>query len=218
MMTNRKKDEAYYKSLPYTVILRLDEDGDYVARIDELPGCIAHGKTQEEALENLDEVKELWIADSLERNDPIPEPVREETLPSGKWVQRVPRSLHKKLVDLAKREKVSLNQLVTTFLAEAVGIRHHETQIAAETSEVAHNRVFLSWHRDDLGLPQQRVVTSAVVYSNPPWLIERKATTGRIQASHVKVFTRQLPDQIRTKLGSDFKEYAQGKTTQHKHE
>jgi hypothetical protein len=36
----------------------------------------------------------------------------------------VPRSLHKKLVDLAARENVSLNQLVTSLLAESVGTRH----------------------------------------------------------------------------------------------
>ena len=51
----------------------------------------------------------------------------EEVLPSGKWVQRVPRSLHKKLVSTAKREGVSLNQLVTSVLAAAVGKRQQET-------------------------------------------------------------------------------------------
>lgn len=48
-----------------------------------------------------------------------PEPARE--LPSGKWVQRVPRSLHLELTRLAKIEGVSLNQLVVAILAEAVG-------------------------------------------------------------------------------------------------
>jgi len=117
------KDANYYSKLPYTVVLRPDEDGDYVARVDELPGCAAHGKTAQEALENLEEAKQLWIVDCLERGDPIPEPLSEEELPSGKWVQRIPRSLHGRLVALAKREKVSLNQLVTSILAEAVGSR-----------------------------------------------------------------------------------------------
>ena len=44
-----------------------------------------------------------------------------EDLPSGKWLQRVPRTLHLKLSALAKREGISLNQLVVSILAEAVG-------------------------------------------------------------------------------------------------
>jgi antitoxin HicB len=116
------KNLQYYLELPYTVIMRRDEDGDYVARIDELPGCAAHGETPEQAFEALEEAKHLWITDCLESGDPVPEPsTEEEVLPSGKWVQRVPKTLHKKLVSLAKREHVSLNQLVTSLLAEAVG-------------------------------------------------------------------------------------------------
>ncbi len=112
-----------YLQLPYTVIVRKDEDGDYVARVDELRGCSAHGKTPQEALGNLEEAQELWITDCIESGQPVPEPAIEEPLPSGKWVQRVPRSLHRKLSALAKREGVSLNQLVTSMLSEAVGSR-----------------------------------------------------------------------------------------------
>lgn len=119
-----KQLEDYLK-LPYTIILRRDEDGDMVVRVDELPGCAAHGKTSKEALERLEEVKALWIADCLERGDQVPEPADDDALPSGKWVQRVPRTLHRKLVQLAEREKVSLNQLVTSVLAEAVGVRRY---------------------------------------------------------------------------------------------
>ena len=46
-----------------------------------------------------------------------------EDLPSGKWLQRVPRTLHRDLIRLAERERVSLNQLVTALLSEAVGAR-----------------------------------------------------------------------------------------------
>jgi antitoxin HicB len=215
MMSNHNnKDQAYYKTLPYTVILRLDEDGDYIARIDEFPGCIAHGKTQQEALENVNEVKELWIADCLERNDPIPEPVSEQGLPSGKWVQRVPRSLHRKLVDLAKREKVSLNQLVTSVLAEAVGVRQHGPQITAVKK---YEQARLIWHGYDLDSPEEGV-TGALVYTNPPWRILRESGTGRVLASHRRAITGKIPDQIKTKLGTELKEYAQKKTTQHQHE
>jgi antitoxin HicB len=72
------KNLQYYLELPYTVIMRRDEDGDCVARIDELHGCAAHGSTEAQALEALEEAKELWITDCLESGDPIPEPAHEE--------------------------------------------------------------------------------------------------------------------------------------------
>ena len=117
------KKRDYYRSLPYGITLRKDEDSDWVARIVELPGCTAHGGTQAEALKNLDEVMEVWLEDALATGSEIPEPRITEKLPSGKWLQRVPRSLHRKLVELADREGVSLNQLVTSVLSEAVGRR-----------------------------------------------------------------------------------------------
>ena len=78
---NDMKNVEYYLKLPYTVILRQDEDADFVARVDELPGCAAHGKTEREALDNLQEVKELWITDCLEQGDPVPRRT-DHTVPS----------------------------------------------------------------------------------------------------------------------------------------
>lgn len=54
---------------------------------------------------------------------PAISPALSEDLPSGKWLQRVPRTLHRDLIRLAERERVSLNQLVTSLLSEAVGAR-----------------------------------------------------------------------------------------------
>jgi antitoxin HicB len=42
---------------------------------------------------------------------------------SGKWVQRVPRNLHRRLASRAKQEGVSLNTLAATILAEGLGQR-----------------------------------------------------------------------------------------------
>ena len=38
-----------------------NEDGVYVAEAPELPGCMAHGDTQETALEHISEAVELWL-------------------------------------------------------------------------------------------------------------------------------------------------------------
>ena len=122
-MKNKVATLEEYLRLPYTVILRQDEEGDFIASIKELDGCVADGSSEEEALSALRSMKKLWLEMALKKGAVIPEPDKEDDLPSGKWLQRVPRSLHKKLADLAKNEGVSLNQLVTSFLAEAVGMK-----------------------------------------------------------------------------------------------
>lgn len=131
-------DLEKYLELPYTIILRRDREGDFVAKIEELPGCSAHGKTREEALHNLEEAQVLWIEDCLEQGDPVPVP-EEETLPSGKWLQRVPRTLHRRLQVLARREGVSFNHYVTAILAAASGLRPpvgEENTVSGGTKEV----------------------------------------------------------------------------------
>jgi antitoxin HicB len=116
------KTLEYYLALPYTIVLRRDiKDEIVVARVEELPGCSAHGDTELEALSNLRDNMQAWIEDCLESGDAVPEPAENIELPSGKWLQRVPRSLHLKLIRLAKDEGVSLNQFITAVLAEAAG-------------------------------------------------------------------------------------------------
>jgi predicted RNase H-like HicB family nuclease len=63
-----------YLELPYSVLLRKDSEGDFVARIEELPGCAAHGRTSSQALARLEEAKQLWISDCLQSGDPVPVP------------------------------------------------------------------------------------------------------------------------------------------------
>ena len=133
MKTEVTKNIDHYMGLPYTVSLRRDEDGDVVAKVQELPGCVAHGRDEREALDSLKEIQRAWLEDCIESGQGVPAPEIDERLPSGKWVQRVPRTLHKRLAKLAEREHVSLNQLVTAMLTEAVAARTW-VQEAAEPS------------------------------------------------------------------------------------
>jgi len=50
------------------------EDDAFVAEVPELPGCIAHGATQEEALGNAKEAAQLWLDTAREFGDPVPKP------------------------------------------------------------------------------------------------------------------------------------------------
>ncbi len=128
------KNLSFYLDLSYTEKIRKDEEGDFVAEIEELPGCVAHGATKEKALEALDEARRLWIEERIKSGFPVPQPDTEEDLPSGKWVQRVPRSIHNRLTMLAKREGVSLNQLVTSIVSEAVGVLNGDVERFTTTS------------------------------------------------------------------------------------
>ena len=51
-----------------------NEDGAFVAEAPQLPGCMAHGATQEDALREMNEAIRLWIDTSRELGDPVPEP------------------------------------------------------------------------------------------------------------------------------------------------
>lgn len=57
-----------------TIIYWSDEDQAFVAEIPELPGCMTHGISQEEALANAKEAIQLWLDTAKEFGDPIPEP------------------------------------------------------------------------------------------------------------------------------------------------
>jgi len=56
------------------IIFWSDEDQAFVADVPELPGCMAHGKTHEDALKNARQAITLWIETAKEFNDPIPVP------------------------------------------------------------------------------------------------------------------------------------------------
>lgn len=113
-----KQSLNYYLDLEYTVRLKKNSDGSFFAEIEELPGCMTEGDTEEEALKMIEDARRGWLEVALNRGLTVPEPIPDEF--SGKFNVRVPKSLHRKLVYKAKEEEVSLNTLVTTTLASTV--------------------------------------------------------------------------------------------------
>lgn len=51
-----------------------EEDQAYIVSVPELPGCMADGKTPEEAVKQAQIVIDLWIETALEDGETIPEP------------------------------------------------------------------------------------------------------------------------------------------------
>lgn len=106
------KDIKKYLELPYNFIIKPinDESGSYFyAHILELDGCQSTGETFEEAYENLKDAMKGWIETKLEGGFDIPLPVKQNNF-SGKFIVRIPKSLHYKLSIEAEEEGVSLNQ------------------------------------------------------------------------------------------------------------
>lgn len=115
-----KKNLQYYRKQPYRMELFFDrEDQVWFVRYPELPGCDADGETPEEAIAAGEEAKSLWLADTIERRQPVPEP-RMEPSHSGKLVLRLPKSLHAAAARAAEEEGVSLNTYLAQIVAEGV--------------------------------------------------------------------------------------------------
>lgn len=130
-----KKDLAYYMALPYTYTLVPDpNEGGFAVKVNELPGCISQGDTADEAMTRIREAQELWIEGALGDGIPVPEPGVDEQY-SGKFLARVPKSVHAALARQAEQEDVSLNLLVASILARAVGA---STPLVQRTSPITN--------------------------------------------------------------------------------
>jgi antitoxin HicB len=114
-----RKDLKFYLNLRYPITIHPDPDGGYVAEIEELPGCMTQAETIDEAFKAIEDARQVWINGTYEMGQDIPLP-RDMEEYSGKFMVRIPRSLHRNLVCAAKREGVSLNQYVTNLLAAGV--------------------------------------------------------------------------------------------------
>lgn len=117
------KDLKYYLSLAYRIELYEDKEaGGYTVAVPELPGCLSCGETVEEAMKNIKDAKAAWLEVALANGNIIPEPARAEAY-SGQFKLRLPKSLHKKLAEHAKRDGISLNQYCVYLLAEGNSLR-----------------------------------------------------------------------------------------------
>lgn len=61
------------KNLYSALILWSEVDEKYIAQTRELPGCIADGKTQEEALKNLKRIQNEWLEMAIQTGRKVSE-------------------------------------------------------------------------------------------------------------------------------------------------
>jgi antitoxin HicB len=67
------KSLDFYLSLKYPISFYPEPEG-YTGIIKDLPGCMSVGETLSEAMENIQEARELWIETAYECEDEIPLP------------------------------------------------------------------------------------------------------------------------------------------------
>lgn len=97
------------------------EEGDgFLIAYSDFSDCISDGETVEEALKNGKDALKATIAALKAKDLPVPAP-NSGGIASGKFVARVPKTVHAQLTIRAKAEGVSLNTLVLTFIAQGLG-------------------------------------------------------------------------------------------------
>jgi len=108
---------------PFEIRPLSEEDGGgYLISFPDFSECISDGDTLEDAIRNGFDALEETIAALEGMGYPVPLPESGGGY-SGKFIQRVPKSLHARLATRAKQEGISMNSLVITFLAESLGKR-----------------------------------------------------------------------------------------------
>ncbi len=166
------KDINYYLSLKYPIEILETEEG-FVTSHPDLPGCASFGDTAAEAIESLNEVRELWLKGQVESKGSAPEPRSPEEF-SGRFVVRLPKWLHRILDQEARRQSSSLNTFVVSLLSAGVG---SSLPLEREPSpgDVRWNYVQDAWE------------TSAE--HRAKWSIERYFKETRKRSQYVTVFT-----------------------------
>lgn len=96
-----------------------DEDEGYIATCLEFPTLSAFGETPKIALAEAHIALDLFIEEYKVMNKSLPKPHSLIEF-SGQFRVRLPKSLHRQLVEKAESEDVSLNSLLISYLSKAV--------------------------------------------------------------------------------------------------
>ncbi len=156
-MNERSLD--YYKSLNYKIQVDFSsEDKCWYARIPELWDTLVDAETPGEALQKAfglkDEILEMAYKEG--RDIPLPRPDIEY---SGRFLLRVPKTLHAKLASEAEREGTSINRLAIQFLSTELERRQTLRTVSDEIKSAFHDVLTtqFSGYRAPLAEPMRRV-------------------------------------------------------------
>lgn len=72
------RDGAIFSCMKFRVNVQPDEDGVFVAECPALPGCVSQGKTRDEAMVNIRDAIQGYLASLKKHGEPIPAAITEE--------------------------------------------------------------------------------------------------------------------------------------------
>ena len=106
----------------YPVRVWREPEGYFVAVAPDVEGAIGTGDDAASAVADLEDALAAWFESAIVDGQALPEPrVGPEQQYSGRFVLRVPKSLHRHLAERADDEGVSTNHLAATLIAEGLG-------------------------------------------------------------------------------------------------
>lgn len=114
-----KEKIDYYMSLPYKLEILSDEEGGFIARYPELPGCLTCSETMDDIVQLAEDAKRSWIEAALESDYEIKVPKATASY-SGNFKIRMPKTMHKDLAERAEAEGVSMNQYCVYLLSQSL--------------------------------------------------------------------------------------------------
>ena len=93
---------------------QVDQHKFWVAKSLSLKGCVGQGETADEAIHELEQNEQEWIATATEVGIPIPPtPVESSADFSGKLTVRIAPGVHRDAARIAKAENISLTQYIS---------------------------------------------------------------------------------------------------------
>lgn len=93
-----------------------EDDQEYVGLCAEYPSLSWLAGEPEAALQGIRQVVAEVVADLLENDEPVPEPLAEKSF-SGRFMVRIPPELHRRLAIEAAESGISLNRLAADKLS-----------------------------------------------------------------------------------------------------
>jgi predicted RNase H-like HicB family nuclease len=115
-----------------------NEDEVYIASVEELPHCMTHGKTREEALAMAKEAIAGHLEALKDEGADIPEPVSLHSY-SGDFLVRAYPELHKRLAIYSRRiGNISMNEAIIDVITAGLEIKGR--QVSKVTSKTVRSR------------------------------------------------------------------------------
>ncbi|MCK5720510.1 MAG: type II toxin-antitoxin system HicB family antitoxin [Thiomargarita sp.] len=97
--------------------LSKEEGNGWLITFPDLPGCMSDGETPEETIKNGKDALKCWLQACKEAGRKVPLPGTRNSI-YGKFITHIPKTLHIKLISRAKQEGVSIDTLISSFIAE----------------------------------------------------------------------------------------------------